>query len=213
MGIIYNKRFTKLRLQLELLASHTSYSADNFVFKYVYDNVELPNRNFGNIRLYEVQYSIDRYFIIEYYVGNVRLLETYDLSTANGGLHDCSGILKEVIDLISDVIDCVTVSFTDNTKAKTFMNNYLNSGSRLDSIISEEFDSKDTIVYYYSGSDFIMVYTKDFKNRNACSVNKYFVEHLVETNLLNDINVKNFKLISHYADIIHSDRDTEVVYY
>lgn len=125
MTTIGNKRFTKLRLQLELLASHTSYSADNFVFKYVYDNVELPTRNFGNIRLYEVQYSIDRYFIIEYYVGNVRLLETYDLSTANGGLHDCSGILKEVIDLISDVIDCVTVSFTDNTKAKAFLDKYL----------------------------------------------------------------------------------------
>lgn len=41
----------------------------------------------------------------------------------------------------------------------------------------------------------------------------YFVEHLVETNLLNDINIKNFNLISHYADIIHSDKDTEVVYY
>lgn len=132
MGIIYNKRFTKLRLQLELLASHTSYSADNFVFKYVYDNVELPTRNFGNIRLYEVQYSIDRYFIIEYYVGNVRLLETYDLSTANGGLHDCSGILKEVIDLISDVIDCVTVSFTDNTKAKAFLDKYLARGYQED---------------------------------------------------------------------------------
>lgn len=68
-------------------------------------------------------------------------------------------------------------------------------------------------MYWYVDTDFITVYTKDFNNRNAYSVNKYFVEHLVETNLLNDINVKNFKLISHYADIIHSDKDTEVAYY
>lgn len=213
MTTIENKRFTKLRLQLELLASHTSYSADNFVFKYVYDNVELPTRNFGNIRLYEVQYSIDRYFIIEYYVGNVRLLETYDLSTSNGGLQDCSDILEEVIDLISEVIDCVTLSFTDNTKAKAFLNEYLNKGSKLDTIISSEFGDRDTIVYWYVDTDFITVYTKDFNNRNAYMVNKYFVEHLVDTNLLNDINVKNFKLVSHYADIIHSDKDTEVAYY
>lgn len=206
MTTIHNKRFTKLRLQLELLASHTSYSADNFVFKYVYDNVELPTRNFGNIRLYEVQYSIDKYFIIEYYVGNVRLLETYDLSTSKGGLYKCSDILKEVIDLISDVIDCVTVSFTDSTKSKVFFDKYLFRGSSLCEYIN-------TIVYWYVDTDFITVYTKDFNNRNAYSVNKYFVEHLVETNLLNDINVKNFKLISHYADIIHSDKDTEVVYY
>ena len=213
METIHNKRFTKLRLQLELLASHTSYSADNFVFKYVYDNVELPTRNFGNIRLYEVQYSIDKYFIIEYYVGNVRLLETYDLSISKGSLYDCSDILKEVIDLISDVIDCVTVSFTDNTKAKDFLNKYLVRGSKLDTIISSEFGDRDTIVYWYVDTDFITVYTKDFNNRNAYSVNKYFVEHLVVTNLLNDINVKNFKLISHYSDVIYSDKDTEVAYY
>ena len=213
MATIDSKRFTKFRLQLELLASHTSYSADNFVFKYVYDNVELPTRNFGNIRLYEVQYSIDRYFIIEYYVGNVRLLETYDLSTANGCLDDCSDVINEIVSLITDVIDCVTVSFTDNDTAKTFMSNYLDRGSRLDSIISGEFDSKDTIVYYYGGSDFIVIYTKDFKNRNAYRMNKYFVEHLVATNLLNDINVKNFKLISHYNDVVYRDKDTEVAYY
>lgn len=206
MTTIHNKRFTKLRLQLELLASHTSYSADNFVFKYVYDNVELPTRNFGNIRLYEVQYSIDKYFIIEYYVGNVRLLETYDLSTSKGGLYDCSDILKEVIDLISDVIDCVTVSFTDSTKSKAFFDKYLVMGSSLCEYIN-------TIVYWYVDTDFITVYTKDFNNRNAYSVNKYFVEHLVETNLLNDINVKNFKLIKHYTDIVCSDKDTEIAYY
>jgi hypothetical protein len=213
MSTIQNRRFTKLRLQLELLASHTSYSADNFVFKYVYDNVEVPTRNFGNIRLYDVQYSIDKYFIIEYYVGNVRLLETYDLSTSNGGLQDCSDILGEVIDLISEVIDCVTLSFTDNTKAKAFLNEYLDRGSKLDTIISSEFEDRDTIVYWYVDTDFITVYTKDFNNRNAYRVNKYFVEHLVDTNLLNDTNVKNFQLVSHYADIIHSDKDTEIAYY
>lgn len=206
MTKIENKRFTKLRLQLELLASHTSYSADNFVFKYVYDNVELPTRNFGNIRLYEVQYSIDKYFIIEYYVGNVRLLETYDLSTSKGSLYDCSDILKEVIDLISDVIDCVTVSFTDSTKSKAFFDKYLVRGSSL-------YEYINTIVYWYVDTDFITVYTKDFNNRNAYSVNKYFVGYLVATNLLNDINVKNFKLISHYTDVVYSDKDTEVVYY
>ena len=98
------------------------------------------------------------------------------------------------------------------------MSKYLDRGSRLDGIISEEFVSKDTIVYYYVGSDFIMVYTKDFKNRDACSVNKYFVVHLVETKcttkyLLNDINVKNFKLIKHYTDLVYSDKDTEIAYY
>lgn len=212
MATIENKRFTKFRLQLELLASHTSYSPEELVFKYNYNNVVIPTRNFGDIQLHEVRYRLCDYFIIEYFVGNIRLLETYDLKV-NGCLDDCSDVVNEIVSLITDVIDCVTVSFTDNDTAKTFMNNYLNRGSRLDSIISEEFDSKDTIVYYYSGSDFIMVYTKDFKNRNACSVNKYFVEHLVETNLLNDINVKNFKLISHYTDVVRSDKDTEVAYY
>lgn len=212
MATIGNKRFTKLRLQLELLASHTSYSPEELVFKYNYNNVVIPTRNFGDIQLHEVRYRLCDYFIIEYFVGNIRLLETYDLKV-NGCLDDCSDVVNEIVSLITDVIDCVIVSFTDNDTAKIFMNNYLNRGSRLDSIISEEFDSKDTIVYYYSGSDFIMVYTKDFKNRNACSVNKYFVEHLVETNLLNDINVKNFKLISHYTDVVYSDKDTEVAYY
>lgn len=74
------------------------------------------------------------------------------------------------------------------------MSKYLDRGSRLDGIISEEFVSKDTIVYYYVGSDFIMVYTKDFKNRDACSV-------------------KNFKLIKHYTDLVYSDKDTEIAYY
>lgn len=212
MATIENKRFTKFRLQLELLASHTSYSPEELVFKYNYNNVVIPTRNFGDIQLHEVQYRLCDYFIIEYFVGNVRLLETYDLKV-NGCLDDCSDVVNEIVSLISDVIDCVTVSFTDNDTAKTFMSNYLDMGSRLDSIISGEFDSKDTIIYHYGGSDFIMVYTKDFKNRNAYCMNKHFVEHLVETSLLSDNNVKNFKLIKHYVDIIYSDKDTEVAYY
>jgi len=212
MATIENKRFTKFRLQLELLASHTSYNPEDFVFKYSYNNVAIPTRNFGDIQLHEVRYRLCDYFIIEYFVGNVRLLETYDLKV-NGCLDDCSDVVSEIVSLITDVIDCVTVSFTDNDTAKTFMSKYLDRGSRLDGIISEEFVSKDTIVYYYVGSDFIMVYTKDFKNRDACSVNKYFVVHLVETNLLNDINVKNFKLIKHYTDLVYSDKDTEIAYY
>lgn len=212
MATIENKRFTKFRLQLELLASHTSYNPEELVFKYNYNDVVIPTRNFGDIQLHEVRYRLCDYFIIEYFVGNIRLLETYDLKI-NGCLDDCSDILKEVVDLISDVIDCVTVSFTDNDNAKTFMSKYLDMGSRQDTIISGEFDTKDTIIYYYGGSDFLMIYTKDFKNRNAYSMNKYFVGHLVETNLLSDINVKNFKLISHYADVIYSDKDTEVAYY
>ena len=194
MATIENKRFTKFRLQLELLASHTSYSPEELVFKYNYNNVVIPTRNFGDIQLHEVRYRLCDYFIIEYFVGNVRLLETYDLKV-NGCLDDCSDVINEIVSLITDVIDCVTVSFTDNDTAKTFMSNYLDRGSRLDSIISGEFD------------------TKDFKNRNAYRMNKYFVEHLVATNLLNDINVKNFKLISHYTDVVYSDKDTEVAYY
>lgn len=212
MATIENKRFTKFRLQLELLASHTSYSPEELVFKYNYNNVVIPTMNFGDIQLHEVRYRLCDYFIIEYFVGNVRLLETYDLKV-NGCLDDCSDVVNEIVSLISDVIDCVTVSFTDNDTAKTFMSNYLDIGSRLDSIISGEFDSKDTIVYHYGGSDFIMVYTKDFKNRNAYRMNEHFVEHLVETSLLSDNNVKNFKLIKHYVDIIYSDKDTEVAYY
>lgn len=194
MATIENKRFTKFRLQLELLASHTSYSPEELVFKYNYNNVVIPTRNFGDIQLHEVRYRLCDYFIIEYFVGNVRLLETYDLKV-NGCLDDCSDVVNEIVSLITDVIDCVTVSFTDKDTAKTFMSNYLDMGSRLDSIISGEFD------------------TKDFKNRNAYRMNKYFVEHLVATNLLNDINVKNFKLISHYTDVVYSDKDTEVAYY
>lgn len=194
MATIDSKRFTKFRLQLELLASHTSYNSEDFVFKYNYNNVVIPTRNFGDIQLHEVRYRLCDYFIIEYFVGNVRLLETYDLKV-NGCLDDCSDVINEIVSLITDVIDCVTVSFTDNDTAKTFMSNYLDRGSRLDSVISGEFD------------------TKDFKNRNAYRMNKYFVEHLVATNLLNDINVKNFKLISHYTDVVYSDKDTEVAYY
>lgn len=202
MATIENKRFTKFRLQLELLASHTSYNPEDLVFKYYFKGVTLPTTNYGDIKLHEVRYRLCDYFVIEYYVGNVRLVDTYDLKVS--GDLECNNIIKEVVQCISDVIDCVTINFKDRTVANDFMNEYLSNS--ID-------DKEDTILYHYSGSDFLVVYTKDFKNRNACSVNKYFVEHLVETNLLNDINVKNFKLISHYADIIHSDRDTEVVYY
>lgn len=38
MATIEDKRFTKLRLQLELLASHTSYSPEELVFKYTDNN-------------------------------------------------------------------------------------------------------------------------------------------------------------------------------
>lgn len=202
MATIENKRFTKFRLQLELLASHTSYNPEDLVFKYYFKGVTLPTTNYGDIKLHEVRYRLCDYFVIEYYVGNVRLVDTYDLKVS--GDLECNNIIKEVVQCISDVIDCVTINFKDRTVANDFMNEYLSNS--ID-------DKEDTILYHYSGSDFIMVYTKDFKNRNACSVNKYFVEHLVETNLLNDINIKNFNLISHYADIIHSDKDTEVVYY
>lgn len=74
-------------------------------------------------------------------------------------------------------------------------------------------DKEDTILYHYSGSDFLVVYTKDFNNRNAYRINKYFVEHLVDTKLLNDTNIKNFNLIKHYTDVVYSDKDTEVAYY
>lgn len=202
MATIENKRFTKFRLQLELLASHTSYNPEDLVFKYYFKGVTLPTTNYGDIKLHEVRYRLCDYFVIEYYVGNVRLVDTYDLKVS--GDLECNNIIKEVVQCISDVIDCVTINFKDRTVANDFMNEYLSNS--ID-------DKEDTILYHYSGSDFLVVYTKDFNNRNAYSVNKYFVEHLVETNLLNDINVKNFKLISHYADIIHSDKDTEVVYY
>ena len=202
MATIDSKRFTKFRLQLELLASHTSYNPEDFVFKYSYNGVVLPTTNYGDIKLHEVRYRLCDYFVIEYYVGNVRLVDTYDLKVS--GDLECNNIVKEVVQCVSDVIDCVTINFKDRTVANDFMNEYLSNS--ID-------DKEDTILYHYSGSDFLVVYTKDFNNINAYRINKFFVEHLVETNLLNDINVKNFKLISHYADIIHSDKDTEVVYY
>ena len=202
MATIENKRFTKFRLQLELLASHTSYNPEDLVFKYYFKGVTLPTTNYGDIKLHEVRYRLCDYFVIEYYVGNVRLVDTYDLKVS--GDLDCNNIIKEVVQCISDVIDCVTINFKDRTVANDFMNEYLSNS--ID-------DKEDTILYHYSGSDFLVVYTKDFNNRNAYRINKFFVENLVETNLLNDINVKNFKLISHYADIIHSDKDTEVAYY
>lgn len=46
MATIDSKRFTKFRLQLELLASHTSYNSEDFVFKYSYNDVVLPTTNF-----------------------------------------------------------------------------------------------------------------------------------------------------------------------
>lgn len=202
MATIENKRFTKFRLQLELLASHTSYNPEDLVFKYYFKGVTLPTTNYGDIKLHEVRYRLCDYFVIEYYVGNVRLVDTYDLKVS--GDLDCNNIIKEVVQCISDVIDCVTINFKDRTVANDFMNEYLSNS--ID-------DKEDTILYHYSGSDFLVVYTKDFNNRNAYRINKFFVENLVATNLLNDINVKNFKLISHYTDVVYSDKDTEVAYY
>ena len=202
MATIDSKRFTKFRLQLELLASHTSYNPEDLVFKYYFKGVTLPTTNYGDIKLHEVRYRLCDYFVIEYYVGNVRLVDTYDLKVS--GDLDCNNIIKEVVQCISDVIDCVTINFKDRTVANDFMNEYLSNS--ID-------DKEDTILYHYSGSDFLVVYTKDFNNRNAYRINKYFVENLVDTKLLNDINVKNFKLISHYTDVVYSDKDTEVAYY
>lgn len=202
MATIENKRFTKFRLQLELLASHTSYNPEDLVFKYYFKGVTLPTTNYGDIKLHEVRYRLCDYFVIEYYVGNVRLVDTYDLKVS--GDLECNNIIKEVVQCISDVIDCVTINFKDRTVANDFMNEYLSNS--ID-------DKEDTILYHYSGSDFLVVYTKDFNNRNAYRINKYFVEHLVDINLINGTNIKNFNLISHYADIIHSDKYTEVVYY
>lgn len=202
MATIENKRFTKFRLQLELLASHTSYNPEDLVFKYYFKGVTLPTTNYGDIKLHEVRYRLCDYFVIEYYVGNVRLVDTYDLKVS--GDLDCNNIIKEVVQCISDVIDCVTINFKDRTVANDFMNEYLSNS--ID-------DKEDTILYYYSGSDFVVIYTTDFVNKGAYRINKFFVEHLVATNLLNDINVKNFKLISHYTDVVYSDKDTEVAYY
>lgn len=202
MATIDSKRFTKFRLQLELLASHTSYNSEDFVFKYSYNDVVLPTTNYGDIILHEVRYRLCDYFVIEYYVGNVRLVDTYDLKVS--GDLECNNIIKEVVQCISDVIDCVTINFKDRTVANDFMNEYLSNS--ID-------DKEDTILYHYSGSDFLVVYTKDFNNRNAYRINKYFVENLVDTKLLNDTNIKNFNLIKHYTDVVYSDKDTEVAYY
>ena len=202
MATIENKRFTKFRLQLELLASHTSYNPEDLVFKYYFKGVTLPTTNYGDIKLHEVRYRLCDYFVIEYYVGNVRLVDTYDLKVS--GDLDCNNIIKEVVQCISDVIDCVTINFKDRTVANDFMNEYLSNS--ID-------DKEDTILYHYSGSDFVVIYTTDFVNKGAYRINKFFVENLVATNLLNDINVKNFKLISHYTDVVYSDKDTEVAYY
>jgi len=202
MATIENKRFTKFRLQLELLASHTSYNPEDLVFKYYFNGVTVPTCNYGDIKLHEVRYRLCDYFMIEYFVGNVRLVDTYDLKVS--GDLECNDIIKGVVQYISDIIDCVTVLFTDKTVANDFMNDYLNNSIDVD---------EDTILHHYTGSDFLVVYTKDFNNRNAYRINKYFVEHLVDTKLLNGTNVKNFNLISHYVDTIHSDKDSEVAYY
>lgn len=202
MATIDSKRFTKFRLQLELLASHTSYNPEDLVFKYYFRGVTLPTTNYGDIKLHEVRYRLCDYFVIEYYVGNVRLVDTYNLKVI--GDLECNNIIKEVVQCISDVIDCVTINFKDRTVANDFMDEYLSNS--ID-------DKEDTILYHYSGSDFLVVYTKDFNNRNAYRINKYFVEHLVDTKLLNDTNIKNFNLIKHYTDVVYSDKDTEVAYY
>ena len=140
--------------------------------------------------------------MIEYYVGNVRLVDTYDLKVS--GDLECNDIIKEVVQCISDVIDCVTINFKDRTVANDFMNEYLSNS--ID-------DKEDTILYHYSGSDYVVIYTTDFVNKGAYRINKYFVENLVDTKLLNDTNIKNFNLIKHYTDVVYSDKDTEVAYY
>lgn len=202
MATIENKRFTKFRLQLELLASHTSYNPEDLVFKYYFKGVTLPTTNYGDIKLHEVRYRLCDYFVIEYYVGNVRLVDTYDLKVS--GDLDCNNIIEEVVQCISDVIDCVTINFKDRTVANDFMNEYLSNS--ID-------DKEDTILYHYSGSDFLVVYTKDFNNRNAYRINKFFVENLVDYKYLSSDSIKNFKLIKHYTDVVYSDKDTEVAYY
>lgn len=208
MATIDSKRFTKFRLQLELLASHTSYNPEDFVFKYSYDDVVLPTTNYGDTKLHEVRYKIGSYFSIEYYVGNVRLLDTYNLTDDCELV--CNGIIGEVVNHISGCIDCITVAFKDKESANDFMNSYLSS---LDNFITEEFSSKDTIVYHYSGSDFVVIYTIDFVNKGAYRINKFFVENLVDYKYLKSDSIKNFKLISHYTDVVYSDKDTEVAYY
>lgn len=202
MATIENKWFTKLRLQLELLASHTSYNPEDLVFKYYFKGVTLPTTNYGDIKLHEVRYRLCDYFVIEYYVGNVRLVDTYDLKVS--GDLDCNNIIKEVVQCISDVIDCVTINFKDRTVANDFMNEYLSNS--ID-------DKEDTILYHYSGSDFVVIYTTDFVNKGAYRINKFFVENLVDYEYLRGDTIKNFKLIKHYTDVVYSDKDTEVAYY
>lgn len=202
MATIENKRFTKFRLQLELLASHTSYNPEDLVFKYYFKGVTLPTTNYGDIKLHEVRYRLCDYFVIEYYVGNVRLVDTYDLKVS--GDLDCNNIIKEVVQCISDVIDCVTINFKDRTVANDFMNEYLSNS--ID-------DKEDTILYHYSGSDFVVIYTTDFVNKGAYRINKFFVENLVDYKYLKSDSIKNFKLIKHYTDVVYSDKDTEVAYY
>lgn len=196
---IDTQRFNKFRLQLELLATHTSYNAEEFVFKYYYSNVSVPTHNYGDIRLYSVQYKVGEYFMIEYYIGNVRLLDSYPINE-NGELL-CNGVTHEVISCISDCIDCLTILFTDKVVANDFMNSYLS-----DDITKED---NSTIVYHYSGSDFMVVYTVDFDTKTAWLNNKLFVGHLVEINYLNEDRVKNFKVVEHYVDMVKSDKDTE----
>ena len=187
---IDTQRFNKFRLQLELLATHTSYNAEEFVFKYYYSNVSVRSHNHGDIRLYSVQYKVGEYFMIEYYIGNVRLLDSYPINE-NGELL-CNGVIHEVISRISDCIDCLTILFTDKVVANDFMNSYL-------SISSEK---EDTIIYHYSGSDFIVVYTVDFDvTKVAWTYNKFFVSDLVDNKSLNADNVKNFKVVEQYGDI------------
>lgn len=196
---ISTQRFNKFRLQLELLATHTSYNAEEFVFKYYYSNVSVPTRNYGDIRLHSVQYKLGEYFIIEYYLGNVRLYDIYSIN--KDGELICNAVVNEIVHYISDCIDCLSVVFTDKEVANDFMNSYLSKVS--------DIEDMDTIVYHYSGSDFMVVYTVDFDTKTAWLNNKLFVGNLVDSNLLNDSNVKNFKLLYHYVDMVNSDKDTE----
>lgn len=195
---IDTQRFNKFRLQLELLATHTSYNAEEFVFKYYYSDVSVPTYNYGDIRLHSVQYKLGEYFIIEYYLGNVRLYDSYSIN--KGGELICNAVVNEIVHYISDCIDCLTIVFANKVVANDFMNSYL-------SISSEK---EDTIIYHYSGSDFIVVYTVDFDvTKVAWTYNKFFVSDLVDNKSLNADNVKNFKVVEHYVDMVNSDKDTE----
>lgn len=196
---ISTQRFNKFRLQLELLATHTSYNAEEFVFKYYYSNVSVPTYNYGDIRLHSVQYKLGDYFLIEYYIGNVRLYDSYSIN--KDGELICNAVVNEIVHYISDCIDYLTIIFTNKVVANDFMNFYLS-----DDITKED---NSTIVYHYSGSDFMVVYTVDFDTKTAWLNNKLFVGHLVEINYLNEDRVKNFKVVEHYVDMVNSDKDTE----